>query len=244
MKKKPREVRIGTSGWSYEHWKENFYPSNLKPIDWLNYYANVFPTVEINTTFYHTPKLSTVKHWSEIVPKDFLFSIKINRYITHQKKLNDCKNSLDIFYKSIQKLNAKIGPILIQLPPSFKNNKERLLEFIRLLKKKYCYTFEFRHKSWFCDEIYEILKENKIALCITDLNGKQSPEVVTADFIYIRLHGPKHAYSGSYGPAKLKIWKKKIENFSQTSSVYCYFDNDEKGYAIQDAKFLQDLLIH
>lgn len=237
------QIFIGTSGWSYNHWKENFYPKNLKPTGWLHYYANVFSTVEINTTFYHSPLISTVENWFAQVPEDFTFSIKANRYITHQKKLHDCAESLEIFYKNIKQLKFKIGPILFQLPPSFKINKERLIEFIGHLNKKYKYTFEFRHESWFTQEIYELLSKNEIALCITDLNGKLSPEEMTSHFTYIRLHGPQKSYKGSYGLSKLKLWKKKIEKWSsQKISVYCYFDNDEKGYAIQDAKLLQELL--
>ena len=237
------EVYIGTSGWSYEHWKEIFYPEGLKPTDWLNYYSDFFSTTEINTTFYHTPSQKTVENWHNRVPDNFIFSIKTNRYITHLKRLKDCKASLKIFYQSLQKLKSKLGPILVQLPPSFKMNEERLVEFISELDKKYQYTFEFRHETWFTDRIYEILAHHNMALCITDLNGKLSPQEITADFTYIRLHGPQKAYSGSYGPAKLKIWKQKIETWANQSSVYCYFDNDEKSYAIKDAKLLQNLLI-
>lgn len=236
------QIFIGTSGWSYNHWKENFYPNGLKTSNWLNYYGQVFSTVEVNTTFYHTPLVSTTKNWYTQVPSDFLFSIKASRYITHLKRLNDCEKSLEFFYKSLTNLKSKIGPILFQLPPSFKANKSRLIEFITLLDKQHKYTFEFRHETWFTDEIYELLAKNNIALCITDLNGIQSPKVLTADFTYMRLHGPHKAYVGSYGPAKLKAWKKEIKKWATQTSVYCYFDNDEKGYAIQDAKFLQDLM--
>lgn len=237
-RKRTREVCIGTSGWSYKHWKENFYPEGSKPADWLHFYSQIFPTVEINTTFYHTPRVSTVKNWYAQVPKEFSFAIKMNRYITHRKKLHECKEPLKIFYQSIEKLKTKTGPILVQLPPSFKANKERLLEFIKLLKKKYRYTFEFRHESWFVDEIFDILAKYNIALCITDLNGSLSPEVITADFVYIRLHGPKKAYQGTYGPRQLKKWGEKLKKWNQKYAIYCYFDNDEKGYAIQDAKYL------
>ncbi|MDP1881130.1 MAG: DUF72 domain-containing protein [Parachlamydiaceae bacterium] len=239
--KKKHTIHIGTSGWSYEHWKEKFFPTDLKQIQWLPYYANTFSTVEVNTTFYHTPRETTVLNWYNIVPKDFIFSVKMNRYITHNKKLSDCQDSLGIFYQSIQPFEKKMGPILIQLPPKFNANKERLNEFIHLLNKKHRYTFEFRNETWFTPEIYEVLKENNIALCITDLRGELSPEIMTSDFVYIRLHGPKQAYGGSYGPKKLKEWKKKIENWLDDASVYCYFDNDEKGYAIQDALVLQKM---
>lgn len=235
---KSSKIHIGTSGWSYVHWKENFYPQKLKSTDWLHYYSQNFSTVEVNTTFYHTPKKETVQKWVSEVPKHFKFSVKASQYLTHRKRLHDCEESLQFFYQSIENFEDKIGPILFQLPPSFKINKERLEGFIHLLSNQYSYTFEFRHPTWFIDEIYNLLTKNQIALCITDLNGQLTPEEITSNFTYIRLHGPKKAYQGSYGTAQLKKWKDKIKNYKV--SVYCYFDNDEKGYAIQDAKLLQE----
>lgn len=239
MSTNKKNIHIGTSGWSYDHWKENFYPKGLKSREWLNYYSDFFSTVEVNSTFYHSPKESTIQSWYAQVPQEFLFSIKANRYITHLKRLNDCAESLEFFYKNIKDLKSKTGPILFQLPPSFKINKDRLVEFTHLLNDKYLHVFEFRHQSWYIDEIYELLSKKKIALCITDLNGSLSPEEITADFTYLRLHGPQKAYQGSYGKAKLKWWKKKIEKWSSNTSVYCYFDNDEKGFAVKDAGMLK-----
>lgn len=242
MAQNPSKIHIGTSGWSYHHWKENFYPPHLPTNLWLEFYGQLFSTVEVNTTFYHTPLLTTTTKWLNDVPKNFQFAIKASRYITHLKRLNECAESLNFFYKSIQKLKTKAGPILFQLPPFFSLNYERLEAFICLLKEDYKYTFEFRHKTWFTNEIYKLLSKHNIALCITDLNGKLLPEEVTANFIYIRLHGPHKAYLGSYGSARLKAWKKKIDNWlTMRKEVYCYFDNDEKGYAIEDAKFLLEL---
>lgn len=242
-RKNEPHIFIGTSGWSYQHWKENFYPEGLKPIDWLHYYSSEFSTVEINTTFYHSPLQTTIDNWYAKVPKDFTFSIKASRYLTHIKRLKNCRESVDYFYRNIRNLKSKIGPILIQLPPSFKADKDRLIEFIGYLNNKYMHVFEFRHPSWFSPEIYKILSKNNIALCITDLNGKLSPEVITAHFTYIRLHGPQRAYTGSYGPSGLKKWQKRIEEWiNSKTSVYCYFDNDDKGYAIKDAQKIKEML--
>lgn len=235
------KIFIGTSGFSYKHWKENFYPTDLNQKKWLNYYSRFFSTTELNTTFYHLPLTSTVENWHNQVSSDFLFSVKASGYITHRKRLNDCKESVDLFYERMKGLKSKLGPILFQLPPSFKLNKERLLEFIKNLKKSHLHVFEFRHDSWFIDEIYDLLKKYKIALCITDITGHLSPEEITTDFSYVRLHGPKQAYAGSYGPL-LKNMKGKIDKWSSRATVYCYFDNDEKGYAIQDAKKLKEML--
>lgn len=242
MSKNSPKIHIGTSGWSYNHWKEIFYPLKLPSTRWLNYYANVFSTVEVNSTFYHAPLPTTTEKWFKEVPENFQFALKASNYITHRKRLKDCSESLDFFYSRITKLKTKAGPILFQLPPFFKINYERLETFINLLKPDFRYTFEFRHISWFTDEIYKLLSKHKIALCITDLNGKLSPEEITTNFTYFRLHGPHKAYQGSYGPARLKRWKKKIDNLLHSrKEVYCFFDNDEKGYAIEDAKFLLEL---
>lgn len=224
------------------HWKENFYPEDLSSKKWLSFYSENFTTVEINNTFYRVPRETTVKNWVKTVPSDFLFSVKASRYITHQKRLHDCKESLEYFFSVIKHFQGKLGPILFQLPPSFKMNKERLIDFITLLEPKMQIVFEFRHESWFVEEIYDLLRENNIALCITDLGGHQSPEVLTADFTYLRLHGPKKAYQGTYGKKGIDDWRRKIVRWKKTASVYCYFDNDEKGFAIQDAKSLQDSL--
>ncbi len=237
------EVRIGTSGWSYEHWKDNFYPKGLKSRDWLKFYGDVFSTVEINNTFYHMPSESAVQNWHSQVPHEFLFSIKASNYITHIKRLQSCEESVQFLYKRLEGLKSKLGPILFQLPPSFRANLERFNDFIKCLDKKHRHVFEFRHESWYIPEIYDLMSKHKIALCITDLNGTLSPEEITTDFTYIRLHGPHTAYQGFYTPSQLRTWKKKIEAWSSHLSVYCYFDNDEKGFAIQDAKKLQKLLV-
>lgn len=234
-----KNVFIGTSGWFYDHWIGNFYPEDLKKEEWLHFFSGSCLTLEINTTFYHTPRESTVKNWYKQTPKNFRFSVKASGYITHRKRLHDCKNSLKYFFRSIKALKDKQGPILFQLPPSFKMNRERLEEFISHLESDHLYVFEFRHDSWYTEEIYSLLRAHNIALCITDLNHKQSPQVITASFTYLRLHGPKSAYKGSYSSQKLTSWKKQFQTWSRKGiAVYCYFDNDEKGYAIEDAKRL------
>lgn len=238
-----QKIHIGTSGWYYKHWDDVFYPKEVKSTDRLHFYAAQFCTVEVNTTFYHLPSLETVKNWNDLVPKNFIFSIKASRYITHIKRLVDYEKSLPKFFESLKSIQSKLGPILFQLPPSFEKNAERLEAFLKHLKKDHNYTFEFRHPSWFDDEIYSLLKHYQAALCITDLGGSLSPEEITAKFIYIRLHGPKSAYQGYYGTKKLTIWKDKLLKWAHEGlSIYCYFDNDEKGYAIQDASELKKMI--
>ncbi len=237
------KVFIGTSGWSYKHWKVNFYPEELKDQGKLHFYSDRFTTVEINTTFYHLPKETTVRNWEVQVNKQFLFSVKASQYITHRKRLKDCKESVELFLNRVQFLEKHLGPILFQLPPSFRYNPERLEEFLGYLPKKKRYAMEFRHESWFHDELYALLRRHDIGLCITDLGGKQSPEEVTSDFTYIRLHGPKKVYTGSYSAKQLTSWSHKIANWcKQGITTYCYFDNDDKGYAVQDALKLKKML--
>lgn len=241
MKKK---IYIGTSGWSYKHWDEVFYPEYVKENERLKFYGAQFNTVEINTTFYHLPKEKAVKNWRESVSSDFIFSVKASRYITHVKRLKDPQEGLLHFYQAIRFLKEKTGPILFQLPPSFEKDLVRFTSFLKELKKKFRYTFEFRNKSWFCDEVYEELYKHNCALCISDLDGYLSPLEVTSDFVYLRLHGPRLAYKGAYGKRRLLTWKKRIKAWNETGKdVYCYFDNDEKSYAIQDAHMLNELLL-
>lgn len=240
--KKEGSIFIGTSGWYYPHWNEVFYPKELKTTERLPFYAEHFDTVEINTTFYHLPKNTTVKNWDLQVAKDFHFSIKASQYITHRKRLKECRESVKIFFQRIKHLENKMGVILFQLPPSFKINYERLEEFLGYLDHKHRYTFEFRHPSWYTEEIYQLLSQHGIAICITDLGGVLSPIVTTADFAYIRLHGPHDKYEGFYGTKRLQTWKKRILEFKQQGiSTYCYFDNDDKGYAVQDALKLKQM---
>jgi len=234
-------IHIGTSGWFYTHW-DNFY-QGLSSSQWLSYYAEHFSTVEINSTFYHLPKEKNVKNWSKITPKDFIFSVKFSRTITHVKKLKKTEVEIENFLKAIQPLKSKLGPLLFLLPPSFKLNYEALKNCIELLPKKHLYTFEFRNTSWHVPAVYELLRKNKIALCISDLNGKLSPIEVTAPFVYVRLHGPKKAYQGVYSLRALKQWAQRAKEWEANKlKVYIYFDNDEKGFAIKDAKKLIELL--
>lgn len=236
-------IHIGTSGWYYEHWLNNFYPTDCKANERISYYTNFFDTVEINCSFYHLPKVETIQRWETQASKKFIFSVKASRYITHMKKLREAKEAVQVFYDRIDHLKNHLGPTLFQLPPSFKKDTKRLEAFLQHLKSNHDHVFEFRHPTWFCDEIYHLLHKAKMGLCVTDLGGVLSPEVITSHFAYFRLHGPKEKYRGSYGTKKLEMWKKKfLMNASKKITTYCYFDNDEKGYAVKDALELKILL--
>lgn len=231
-----KKIFIGTSGWSYADWKEAFYPKDVKSKDWLAYYSSHFDTVELNNTFYHLPSENSIKSWFSTAPKGFVFAVKASQYITHLKRLTDPSETTRRFFDAIRGLKDHLGPILFQLPPSFKQNLERLQEFIRYLPPGFQYVFEFRHPTWYSDDTYDLLKKYDVALCITDLKGKQSPEVITTKFTYLRLHGPQKAYMGEYGPKRLQKWSKQFEEWVEKDiHVYCYFDNDAKSAAIKDA---------
>lgn len=230
------KINIGTSGWHYLHWKGPYYPDDLSPLKFLEYYMEDFSTVEINNTFYKLPKASTLKNWKKAVPKNFVFSVKMSRYITHTKKLKDPKTPLRKFFSRIKHLKGNLGIILIQLPPHWSLNFERLNSFVKALPKGYRFAFEFRQESWLCDEVFALLKKHGHAFCIYEFDRMKTDKIITAKFVYIRLHGPKGAYQGKYSSRALSTWAKDIKRWRrQGKEIFCYFDNDEKGYAPQNA---------
>lgn len=239
--KKKKKIFIGTSGWHYSHWKGPFYPKDLPEKHFLEHYVQHFSTVELNRTFYSLPKRKVFEDYGATVPRSFLFSVKASRYITHNKKLKDPKLPLRRFFHAVTGLKKHLGPILFQLPPHWKANPERLETFLKALPKRYRYAFELRDPRWLTDEIYLLLKRYRAALCIYDFEGSASPKILTAPFVYIRLHGPKSAaYQGRYSMAALKKWAAWIRK--QECDVYCYFDNDQAGYAALNALELAKLL--
>jgi len=244
MKKAGCYIRIGTSGWYYEHWKELFYPAGLPKSKWFEHYAQHFDTVEINNTFYHLPKEQSIQRWHKIAPEGFLYAVKANRYITHIKKLKDTSESLRRFFDGINLLERKLGPVLYQLPPSLHIDLDRLRDFIKLLPKGKTAVFEFRHKSWYCEETYKLLGKNGAGFCVHDMTGKESPQVVTSDTIYIRFHGTSGRYSGSYPKSQLQDWAKWLkEQSKKVSGIYVYFNNDVHGHAIKNAKHLKEMIM-
>ncbi|MEB3827409.1 DUF72 domain-containing protein [Phormidium sp. CCY1219] len=244
MTSKSNRIHIGTSGWHYAHWRSAFYPEDIAKRDWLNFYADRLPTVEINNSFYKLPSPETLREWRDTVPKEFVFAVKGSRYITHQKNLKDPEQTLEKFMDRVQVIEEKLGVILFQLPPHWHYNGERLRNFIERLPQQYRYGFEFRDRSWFNEEVYTLLSECGMAFCIYELAGERSPKTVTADFVYLRLHGPDGAYRGEYDTNSLCQWAEEFANWTkQGKEVYCYFDNDEAGYAARNAIALQDIVL-
>ncbi len=237
------KILIGTSGWHYKHWRGAFYPDDIRQTDYLSYYARYFDTAEINNSFYRLPSVETFRQWRDIVSKEFIFSVKASRYITHMKKLKDPDEPLSNFLKAAGLLGGKLGPVLFQCPPKWKVNPDRLASFVAILPEKHRFAMEFRHESWFDKRISDILAQQNVAWCIYELAGVISPKEVTADFVYIRLHGPAGAYEGSYNDKVLGRWADYIQSWAgQGRDVYCYFDNDQAGYAVKNASRLLEIV--
>lgn len=236
-------IHIGTSGWHYHHWKKVFYPDSLKSSERLSFYAQSFSTVELNNPFYRIPAASMFDTWKKTAPAGFLFAVKVNRWITHMKKLSGVATATKDFVLRAERLSNKLGPLLFQLPPSWKLNAQRLDEFTAALPRGHRYVFDFRNPTWYNDAVYDILHRHNCAFCIYELAGHQSPIVITADFVYLRLHGPGDKYQGSYSESKLADWAKNCKKWQREGKdVFCYFDNDQRAYAVSDAGQLKALM--
>ncbi|SKA18444.1 DUF72 domain-containing protein [Sediminibacterium ginsengisoli] len=235
------KIHIGTSGWSYRHWKGKFYPAGLAAAAEFSYYCSIFKTVELNNSFYRIPDKETFINWRKKTPGDFLFAVKGGRYFTHLKKLKADRPALKDFFERAMHLGKKLGPVLFQLPPRWKCNVERLAGFLELLPEKIRCCFEFRDTSWYNEEVYKLLRSHNCAFCIYELAGHISPLTVTAGFVYVRLHGPGAKYQGSYPAETLQEWASRCLSWQRAGKdVYVYFDNDQEGYAAFNAvTFLQ-----
>lgn len=238
------EIHIGTSGWNYEDWEGPFYPEDLSKDQWLEHYMGQFDTVEVNNTFYNLPDSEILEDWKNRVPDDFTFAAKANRYITHMKKLNEPEESLENMLNVFDAFGEKLKPVLFQLPPNWNFDEERFRYFLDLLPEDLLTAFEFRDESWINDTTFSILKENNSAFCIYDLVNYQSPMEVTADFVYVRLHGPSdQKYKGKYNEDQLAWWTERLNKWrDQDLDVYVYFDNDEQAFAAQNALALKDIV--
>jgi len=238
-----RKIHVGTSGWSYRHWIGPFYPRGLSNASMLEFYAHRLSSVEVDGTFYRAPEPATLTAWKRSVPRDFVFAVKANRFITHMKKLKDPDETANPFLERIRSLGRKLGPILFQLPPRWRYDEARLAAFLARLSRRFRYAFEFRDTSWHNPRCYALLEHHGAACAIYDLERRLSPVVVTADFAYVRLHGPDGAYRGRYEEAALAGWAETLARWSgEGLDTYCYFDNDELGHAVSDSLRLQALL--
>jgi uncharacterized protein YecE (DUF72 family) len=235
-------IHIGTSGWHYKHWKGPFYPEKLPASKMLEYYTAHFDTVELNNTFYRLPQENGLETWRESTPKDFLFAAKGSRYLTHMKKLKDPAPGVAKFFERVDRLGRKLGPIVFQLPPWWEVDAARLREFLEALPPRHKYAFELRNPTWHTEEIYRLLRRHNAAFCIFEIAGAFSGLEITANFTYVRLHGPGGAYQGSYSREALGRWADRIREWRKDlRAVYVYFDNDQAAYAVGNARTLRQM---
>jgi len=244
LSKKRCQIRVGTSGWHYAHWQGLLYPRDLPKTKWLSFYSEHFDTVEINNTFYRLPQAGTFEGWSSQVPANFLFALKASRYITHIKRLLDSNDSVDLFLERAEPLGRQLGPILFQLPPSFRKDLDRLETFLQAAQKRLQAFVEFRHKSWYEQDTWDLLDKFGFGVCVHDWGDAAAPRVITARKIYLRLHGSGESrYEGKYTPSQMKDWADWInEHRGEVTHVYAYFNNDIHGYAVENARTLRSLL--
>ena len=240
----PHDVRIGCSGWNYKHWRERVYPRGLPPRRWLEHYATLFDTVEVNATFYRLPTEKAVRGWVEQSPPDFLFAVKASRYLTHIKRLTDLGEGVERFYERIRPLveSPKLAPVLWQLPATFHRDDERLRAALDALPPgRHC--FEFRHPSWFADEVYALLREQGAALVIGDTPRRPfQTQELTADWTFVRFHYGRRGRNGNYSERELEEWACRFEDWRQRVEIYAYFNNDWEGYAVKNGLWLKKRL--
>ncbi|PJJ76639.1 uncharacterized protein YecE (DUF72 family) [Thermoflavifilum aggregans] len=245
-------IYIGTSGFAYPSWVGSFYPAGTPRDEWLAYYARYFPAVEINASFYHTPRISTIRKWAAQTPDSFSFCFKLSRYITHILRLQCDQVSLDVFFTPLEPVRSKKAPavILIQLPSSLKPDLIVLQNFLEKLPAGFRYAIEFRHPSCFQPETYTLLRTHNMALVLADsptsAKGTRKWPLVnedTASFFYIRMHGSKVLFASSYSDEELAYYARLIgQKWEAGQDVYVFFNNDAAGHAVENARTLQRLL--
>ena len=236
-------IRIGTSGWYYRHWLGPYYPVQLRPSAMLRFYAAHFDTVELNNSFYHLPSASAVAGWRDETPDGFLFAVKASRYLTHIKRLKESDEGLRRFLSVMAPLGEKLGPILFQLPPRWACDRERLAGFLEALPRDHRCVFEFRDQSWHVPLVFQLLERHGMAYCLYDRADFRTTPVITADFTYIRFHGPGSRHDGDYPRETLETWANWITGWAgHISDVYVYFNNDVGGHAVKNARELACLL--
>lgn len=239
-----RPVHIGCSGWNYKDWRGTVYPKGVPASRWLEHYATMFDTVEVNSTFYRLASPDAVANWVRQTPPDFVFTLKASRYLTHIKRLANLEQGVKRFYERIEALTAtpKMGPVLWQLPEKFHRDDERLASALAGLPPgRHC--IEFRHASWFKPDVYELLREHGVALVIGDHPERpfQTHEMTT-DWTFVRFHWGARGRRGNYSEAELEAWRKRIADWRSRVEVFAYFNNDWEGFAVRNGLWLKKRL--
>jgi len=233
-------ILVGTSGWQYRDWRGSLYPADLPQRSWLRRYAESFPTVEVNNTFYRLPDASTFARWRDETPAGFVMAVKASRYVTHVRRLRDVGEPIRTMLGRAASLEDRLGPVLFQLPPTLPADGALLRDALAALPDGVRAAFEFRHRSWFDDRTYRLLEAAGAALVLADRPGARAPEVVTAAWTYVRFHQGTAA-GPDYRRAKLRRWAQRIERLA-VRDAYVYFNNDTGGAAVRDARALASML--
>jgi uncharacterized protein YecE (DUF72 family) len=234
-------LHLGTSGWSYQGWRERFYPAGLPTKAWLPFYSQTFDTVEINMTFYRLPTREILANWADVTPAGFTFTLKANRRITHLHRLRDAGHDVSFFYRLASTLGDKLGCILFQLPPALVRDDALLKDFLSILSPEYRNVIEFRHPSWYAGEVYDLLRTYGAGFCIVS-SAKVPPDAVrTSDTAYFRFHGLTGGYRHDYSEDELRHWAEVIKATGGTER-FVYFNNDYQAFAVQNALRLAELL--
>jgi uncharacterized protein YecE (DUF72 family) len=230
---------IGTSGWQYRHWRETFYPRGVAQSRWLEFYAQRFTTVESNAAFYRLPESRTFAAWAERTPPDFVMAVKASRYLTHVRRLRDPEDAVELFVERAARLGPKLGPVLLQLPPTMRADVGRLRSTLRAFPREWRVAVEFRHRSWYTDEVRDLLGEHAAALCLADRRGPLTPIWRTADWSYVRFHTGRARPEPCYGRRALASWVERLaEVWKPDEDVFVYFNNDPRACALRDARVL------
>jgi uncharacterized protein YecE (DUF72 family) len=240
-----KSVRIGCSGWNYTSWRERFYPKGLPARLWLEHYSQVFDTVEVNNTFYRLPNRDAVANWVKQSPDGFVFAVKASRYLTHIKRLADMDQGVGRYWERIEPLadSPKMGPVLWQLPGNFQRDDDRLRHALERLPKRTRHCFEFRHESWFHEDVYKLLRKHRAALVIGDTPERpfQTYEI-TAKWTFVRFHYGRRGRNGNYSKTEIEEWAERLDNWRKEVEIYAYFNNDWEAYAVHNAIELKRLL--
>ena len=236
---------VGCSGWMYKHWRGPVYPPDLPQRRWFEHYASTFDTVEVNNSFYRLPAETAVEGWARQAPADFAYALKLGQFGSHRMKLKDAASWLPNHVDRVERLGHHAGPTLVQLPPRWRRDAGRLDEFLSVAPRTYRWAVEVREPSWLHEETYDVLRRHGAALCIHDLLA-DVPWELTTDWAYWRFHGPdarERAYQGLYGPEGL-FWPadRMTRWLADGHDVYAYFNNDDSGYAVEDARWLAERL--
>jgi uncharacterized protein YecE (DUF72 family) len=236
-------ARIGCSGWQYKHWKGDFYPDAVPQARWFEHYASVFDTVEINNSFYRLPERATFAAWARRAPSGFEFAVKASRFLTHMKKLKDPEEPIDRLFSRMRALGSHLGPVLYQLPPGWKVDRDRYAAFLDALPRGSRHVVEFREPSWYAPEILALMARHRVALCLHDMPGSATERERHGPFVYVRFHGATGKYGGSYDEARLRSWARWLNGQRDAGySVYAYFNNDVGGHAPRNALTLRRML--